>query len=768
MKIQELVIEGFQVFRDETSIDFSELGFFSIQGENGSGKSTIIDAIAWVLFGKTRANSFKDSFINDESKVASISLVVSDTDDEFWLFDRKKKRGTGSQKIVASKYDEDTEDWVVQSDDRNNTAQEIIDEIVGMTVEAFFSFVVIDGATGSRFVSSNSDDRRSIMIQSIPEIADWDAYEKQARELRKTENQKKSAIQSKIENSRQTRQSVVDSMDELREEYGKDIGKARIASIAKEMKSVEREIKTLSAKAPNTDELDNLRERLDHLVEIRKIKVKDQVAELKSLDSEIDSRHEEIDRLNSVFDEIDKIDEEIETLQTELTALNKVGDSTKDIEVDRQRLQEAKEKVSRNKESISAHEASDEELNDRIELLGDPDDGAGECWVCKSELSHSQHVRVVKDCNAEIKSNSKKIATLGKRNETLLDTIDEISVKIKDAENEGRETARRVQSIERSLGSVERERSTLAKSLSTKLDGETFDIDFDEDALNETIAKIEKEIEVLQKDHARHKKEAKKYNVSTSEEDGLSALIENKNEEYEADEVGGKVSDLRDGLSDLEDERAGIIEDQGRHSAYNDNLTEIESRIKEMTTELEEVSARVENFEFLVEAMSPSGIPSMLIGSVLTEIEDSMNEALDKMPGRENMRVEFRQTRERANKSVQSVLDIAVHTNSGAVRYAETFSSGQLVRLSVAAQYAFVKFLNARRAGTLNTILLDEPLGNLDYHTVPLFIELLMFMQADGTVESAGVIAHDQRVQDALPQSLTLTVEDETAVVSVL
>lgn len=767
MKIQELVIEGFQVFRDETSIPFSDLSFFSIEGENGSGKSTVIDAIAWVLFGKTRASDFKDSFINDESKKASVSLVVSDTDNDFWLFERDKKRGTGSQKIVASIYDEDTDEWVVKSDGRNSTAQAFIDDIVGMTVEAFFSFVVIDGAVGSRFISSKSDVRRSIMIQSIPEIADWDQHEKQARALRTEAKREKASIESKIEISRSSRLGTVEKMDALRDEYGKDIGKARLKAIDKEYKAAEREIKTLSADAPSTEEIDHLSDRLESLRESRMRKVKDEVDELKRLDSEIERRGDDIERLNRVFDDIDEIDGEIESSNEKLAELRKQAGNEAQIEKDRKRLQDTDSKIVRNNEKIDALTAENEELEERLELLGDPEDGDGECWVCKSELSHDQHTKVYKDSRATIKANEKKIVTLRERNEALDETGSELSRAIREAEDESKNVSRKIQAAERTLGSTERERAELMRSLSAEIDGETIEIDFTDDALKEAVKHLQKEIDTLNKDHDRHKKEAKKHNVETSEERTLGELIDHKKDEYEEDDIGGRITKLRESVVELEDERYGIVEDQGRHSAFKAEIDRIDETIESMSKELVETSARADDFEFLVGAMSPSGIPSMLIGSVLTEIEDSMNEVLEKMPGRERMAVEFRQTRERANETLESVLDIAVHTNSGAVRYAETFSSGQLVRLSVAAQFAFVKFLNSRRAGTLNTIFLDEPLGNLDHHTVPSFIELLVFMQSNGTVESAGVIAHDQRVQEALPQSLSLAVEDETAVVTV-
>src|SRR3989304_4785608 len=65
MKINSLKIQGFKSFTEKQTIDFSSLqtpGFFFLTGQNliepklganGVGKSSIYDAISWVLYGKT-------------------------------------------------------------------------------------------------------------------------------------------------------------------------------------------------------------------------------------------------------------------------------------------------------------------------------------------------------------------------------------------------------------------------------------------------------------------------------------------------------------------------------------------------------------------------------------------------------------------------------------------------------------------------------------------------------------------------------------------
>jgi exonuclease SbcC len=51
MRPLRLDLAGFTVFRDETTIDFTDADFFALVGPTGSGKSTVLDAICFALYG---------------------------------------------------------------------------------------------------------------------------------------------------------------------------------------------------------------------------------------------------------------------------------------------------------------------------------------------------------------------------------------------------------------------------------------------------------------------------------------------------------------------------------------------------------------------------------------------------------------------------------------------------------------------------------------------------------------------------------------------
>jgi exonuclease SbcC len=72
---QKLTIAGFLSYREPVEIDFSTFDLACISGANGAGKSSLLDAITWALFGRARKQD--DSLIHNhpDVKAAEVSLV---------------------------------------------------------------------------------------------------------------------------------------------------------------------------------------------------------------------------------------------------------------------------------------------------------------------------------------------------------------------------------------------------------------------------------------------------------------------------------------------------------------------------------------------------------------------------------------------------------------------------------------------------------------------------------------------------------------------
>src|SRR5512142_1866280 len=68
-----LRIAGFLSYREPVEIDFSSFDLACISGHNGAGKSSLLDAITWALFGTARRRD--DAIVNLQSKAAEVTLT---------------------------------------------------------------------------------------------------------------------------------------------------------------------------------------------------------------------------------------------------------------------------------------------------------------------------------------------------------------------------------------------------------------------------------------------------------------------------------------------------------------------------------------------------------------------------------------------------------------------------------------------------------------------------------------------------------------------
>src|SRR5512146_3256574 len=100
MRPRELTLEGFRSYRDRTTFDFRDRRLVGIVGPIGAGKSSILDAIAFALYGKTPAvESATRSLIHQLCDAAHVELVFQ-VDGQTWRVQRGlRRKGQSGHKL---------------------------------------------------------------------------------------------------------------------------------------------------------------------------------------------------------------------------------------------------------------------------------------------------------------------------------------------------------------------------------------------------------------------------------------------------------------------------------------------------------------------------------------------------------------------------------------------------------------------------------------------------------------------------------------------
>lgn len=167
MKPLKLQFSGINSFSEHTIIDFESLtrsGIFGIFGDTGSGKSTILDAINFALYGKVERSKEKTDIINYRSDAAKVTFsfnIINDGKRKVYTVDRTlKKDKSGTHKAML--YEKDGEKEVCIAD-KATAVESKITEILGVDAEDFRKCIALPQGEFAQFVKSMPAERLKLM-----------------------------------------------------------------------------------------------------------------------------------------------------------------------------------------------------------------------------------------------------------------------------------------------------------------------------------------------------------------------------------------------------------------------------------------------------------------------------------------------------------------------------------------------------------------------------------------------------------------------------
>lgn len=214
----------------ETVIDLSGNGITNISGANGVGKSTIIEAMLFALYGKTRQEKVADVVNRSVGKDCKVSVEFVGDDDEVYKVLRYRAHTTHKDKVYLFKGDKD-----ISSKNASDTNEQIIDYF-GMPYVAFVNSTVFSTEFYSNFFAANNTDRLNIFenILSLKEISYF--YEEVKKIIKEIEE---SEIESKMKYTESN--TKVEAAQENLDTYNKQ-AKEKLLQLKSEKEDAQRAI----------------------------------------------------------------------------------------------------------------------------------------------------------------------------------------------------------------------------------------------------------------------------------------------------------------------------------------------------------------------------------------------------------------------------------------------------------------------------------------------------------------------------------------------
>ena len=359
IKIKELTVKNFMSVGNQTQgVNFAQENLTLVLGENldqggddsgsrnGTGKTTIVNALSYALFGNALTNIKKDNLINKINNKGMLVTLSFNKDGTDYRIERGRKPN------ILKFYVNDQEQETDESDDAQGDMRETqkdLDDLLGMSHDMFKHVVALNTYT-EPFLSMRANDQRVI----IEQLLDITLLSEKAEALKEMIRQTKDSIiqeSADIEAAKKSNEKIQLSIDSLLTRQGawntqhenelEKIGRAIIelesVDIEAEL-SKHAELKVYEEASQKLKSLNKERATLDSAIAQAERSVKKYASELAKLqdkkchacEQELhDHKHEEMSteatlHLAEAQKYFDKVTQDRAKIQTEIDAIGEL------------------------------------------------------------------------------------------------------------------------------------------------------------------------------------------------------------------------------------------------------------------------------------------------------------------------------------------------------------------------------------------------------------------------------------------------------------
>ncbi|GLY18181.1 hypothetical protein Kisp01_51950 [Kineosporia sp. NBRC 101677] len=171
-----LEMEGFASFRERAVVDFEEADYFAIVGPTGSGKSTLVDAMTFALFGSAPRWGRKNAVsmaLSPHGNRAVVRLVFELAGERYVVAREVRRTGASitakNQRLerLPSLQSRGEPDEVTHSIAADSKVTEAVEKLLGLTFEQFRQCVVLPQNAFAEFLHSTPSNRQQILLRLI-------------------------------------------------------------------------------------------------------------------------------------------------------------------------------------------------------------------------------------------------------------------------------------------------------------------------------------------------------------------------------------------------------------------------------------------------------------------------------------------------------------------------------------------------------------------------------------------------------------------------
>ncbi len=183
-----LRLTGFLSYRQPVEVDFTGFDLACISGSNGAGKSSLLDAITWALFGQARKRD--DSLINSACEAAEVVFEFTYEGNLYRVQRSKPRNKTALLEFSVCREPgasggNGSRDWKTLTEKSLRETEARIRQTLRLDYETFINASFFLQGKADQFAQQAPGDRKRI-LSSILGLEIWETYRERAVERRKT------------------------------------------------------------------------------------------------------------------------------------------------------------------------------------------------------------------------------------------------------------------------------------------------------------------------------------------------------------------------------------------------------------------------------------------------------------------------------------------------------------------------------------------------------------------------------------------------------
>ena len=333
----------------KTTIELTRNNNTLVSGDNGAGKSTMLDALTYSLFGRSFRGTKIPQLVNSiNNKDCETEIEFSIGRDEYKII-----RGLQPKKFEIYKNGD-----LLDQDAKSRDYQKILEEqILKMTHKSFCQVVILGSSNYVPFMKLSTTDRRSV----VENLLDIDVFStmntivrsrlQMVKDYIKDIDHKIEIAKSKIDEKQKLIDTLKKKSDDSIEDYKNEIetNNKEVSTIQQEIKELQINIESLFEKVKDKDDVPKRLLKMEGVEQQLKNKIKTIQKSVKfyeendtcpSCKQDIEEHHKKSmfdDKANErkeVEDGILDLTETINTTSKRMTEINEISNSIDSIELD--------------------------------------------------------------------------------------------------------------------------------------------------------------------------------------------------------------------------------------------------------------------------------------------------------------------------------------------------------------------------------------------------------------------------------------------------